>query len=98
MRIHIGPGVLTRICSSNAYVYGNWPFYAFKNVSYQRLYATHNSLGRSTTPSRKQITVVNDDGRVQWKDLSRREKAARTTQQTFNFGLILLGFVMTVRL
>ncbi len=68
------------------------------HAPFRRGYATQSTLGGSNTPSRKQITVVNDDGRVQWKDLSRREKAARTTQQTFNFGLVLLGFVMTVRL
>ena len=62
----------------------------------QRCYATASSLGNSTKPSRKQVTVVNDDGRVQWKDLSRGEKAARTTQQTFNFGLVFAGFVGTV--
>jgi hypothetical protein len=31
-----------------------------------------------------------------WKDLSIREKAARTTQQTFNFGIVLTGLLMTV--
>ena len=63
----------------------------------RRTYATQSTLGGSSTRSRKQITVVNDDGRVRWKDLSSGEKAARTAQQTFNFGLVLLGFVMTVR-
>ena len=43
------------------------------------------------------MTVATDDGRVQWRELSRREKAARATQQTFNFGLIVGGIVMTVR-
>lgn len=62
-----------------------------------RPYATQSPLGSRPTPSRKQVTVVSDDGRVQWKDLNIREKAARTTQQTFNFGLILTGMVMTVR-
>lgn len=56
-----------------------------------RAYASQTSAGAS----RKQVTLANDDGRVQWKDLSRREKAARTTQQTFNFGLIITGIVMT---
>lgn len=61
-----------------------------------RSYATQNTLGGATGPSRKQITVASDDGRVRWGDLSTREKAARTTQQTFNFGIILAGMVMTV--
>ncbi|MCJ1302824.1 hypothetical protein MMC08_005629 [Hypocenomyce scalaris] len=61
-----------------------------------RSYATQNALGGTAGPSRKQITVASDDGRVRWSDLSTREKAARTTQQTFNFGIILAGMVMTV--
>ena len=42
------------------------------------------------------MTVANDDGRVGWTDLSAREKAARTTQQTINLGVVLIGAVMTV--
>ena len=42
------------------------------------------------------MTAFNDDGRVAWGDLSMGEKAARTTQQTFNFGMIILGAVLTV--
>ncbi|KAL9627861.1 MAG: hypothetical protein Q9204_006283 [Flavoplaca sp. TL-2023a] len=60
-----------------------------------RGYATPNTLGGIPKTSRKQITVANDDGRVNWKELSVGEKAARTTQQTFNFGIILTGLVMT---
>ena len=64
-----------------------------------REYATQTSLGgTSTTKPRKAVTVVNDDGRVKWGDLSLGEKAARTTQQTFNLGIILAGLVLTVRL
>ncbi|MCJ1445210.1 MAG: mitochondrial import inner membrane translocase subunit tim21 [Stictis urceolatum] len=57
-----------------------------------------NSLARryaSSSSKRRQVTVANDDGRVAWSDLSTREKAARTTQQTFNFGLVIVGIVMT---
>lgn len=65
-----------------------------------RCYATENSLGTTpagpTGPKRKTVTMFNDDGRVSWGNLSAKEKAARTTQQTFNFGLILLGGVLTV--
>ncbi|KAI4204363.1 MAG: hypothetical protein LQ346_001635 [Caloplaca aetnensis] len=60
-----------------------------------RGYATQETLGRSPLATRKQVTVTNDDGRVHWKELSIREKAARTTQQTFNFGIVLAGLVMT---
>lgn len=51
---------------------------------------TASSLSR-----RRAVTVVNDTGAVPWKQLSYTEKAARTTQQTFNFGLVLLGLVAT---
>lgn len=61
-----------------------------------RRYITGRSASSPATPTRKQVTVVSDDGRVRWQDLSRREKAARTTQQTFNFGLVLSGVVLTV--
>jgi import inner membrane translocase subunit TIM21 len=65
------------------------------------LYATQTDLGTSGAsqrPRRKAVTAFNDDGRVAWGDLSAREKAARTAQQTFNFGFIILGAVLTVRL
>ena len=42
------------------------------------------------------MTIVNDDGRVKWTNLTVREKVARTTQQTFNLGLIITGVCMTV--
>lgn len=60
-------------------------------------YATQSSLGSdpAKTP-RKQVTVIGDDGKVQWKDLSIREKAARTTQQSFNLSVIVTGLLMTV--
>ena len=41
------------------------------------------------------MTALNDDGRVPWGELSAGEKAARMTQQTFNFGMIILGVVLT---
>ncbi|KAK0266297.1 mitochondrial import inner membrane translocase subunit tim21 [Friedmanniomyces endolithicus] len=58
--------------------------------------ATTSSLPKATpTPRRRSITVVNDTGQVPWKTLSLGEKAARTTQQSFNLGLILLGVGLT---
>ena len=45
---------------------------------------------------RRAVTVINDTGRVPWKQLTLGEKAARSTQQTFNFGLVLLGAAATV--
>ncbi|KAL1955274.1 hypothetical protein VTO42DRAFT_8872 [Malbranchea cinnamomea] len=65
-------------------------------VQHSRYYATQSSLGNSSNPSpRKQITITSDDGRVRWGELSTREKAARATQQTVNFAVILVGAIMT---
>ena len=64
-----------------------------------RLYATQNDLGtgpKSPLSRKRSVTVLSDDGRVQWGDLSRGEKVARTTQQSFNFVLVLAGAVLTV--
>ncbi|KAF2484891.1 TIM21-domain-containing protein [Neohortaea acidophila] len=44
---------------------------------------------------RRAVTVVNDTGRVPWQELSTGEKAARTTQQTFNLGILLVGILGT---
>jgi len=66
------------------------------SCSRPRHYVTSNSLGDAKTSSRKQVTIRNDDGRVKWGELTVGEKAARTTQQTFNFGIILAGLSMTV--
>lgn len=63
---------------------------------HHKRYATESTVTGSKITSRKQITVVSDDGRVSWGQLSLKEKAARTTQQTFNFGVILAGALMTV--
>lgn len=64
-------------------------------------YATQSSLGGNTTsstnPPRKAVTVTTDDGRYRWSDLSTREKAARSTQQSFNLALVAAGAVGTVR-
>lgn len=64
-----------------------WPFL-------NRTYATQGSTSGGSR--RKAVTVINDDGRIHWGDLSTREKAARTTQQSFNFLLVVAGIVMTV--
>ncbi|WPG98791.1 mitochondrial import inner membrane translocase subunit tim21 [Acrodontium crateriforme] len=49
----------------------------------------------SSSSRRRSVTVVNDTGAVPWKQLSLGEKAARTTQQTFNVGLVLVGLGLT---
>jgi import inner membrane translocase subunit TIM21 len=65
-----------------------------------RHYATQSNLGSGPRPTgtsrKKSITVLSDDGRVQWGDLSTGEKFARTTQQSFNFVIVLAGAVLTV--
>lgn len=65
-----------------------------------RAYATHTSTGSgagaNASAPRKQISVTSDDGRVRWSDLSAREKAARTTQQSINLLVVLAGVAMTV--
>lgn len=59
--------------------------------------ATTSSLPRSgTPPHRRAVTVVSDTGQVPWKQLSIGEKAARSTQQSFNFLIVLVGIGMTV--
>jgi hypothetical protein len=73
-----------------------YPNHQFATCS--RQYATQSSLGGSSTSPRKQITVASDDGRVRWGELSPREKAARATQQSINFAVIIVGAVMTVRI
>ncbi len=82
---------LALLCTVSPKLTGSKP-----SFSKSRHYAGSDSLGGSKTSSRKQVTVRNDDGRVQWNDLTTREKAARTTQQTFNFGVVLTGLIGTV--
>ena len=52
----------------------------------------------STNPGRRHVSVINDDGRIDWQNLSTREKAARTTQQSFNLFVIIAGALGTVSL
>ncbi|OJJ46612.1 hypothetical protein ASPZODRAFT_66881 [Penicilliopsis zonata CBS 506.65] len=60
-------------------------------------YATQSepSRGGKTGPTRKTISVLSDDGRIQWGDLSGREKVSRATQQSVNFMVVLAGAVLT---
>ncbi|KAI1079219.1 import inner membrane translocase subunit tim-21, mitochondrial [Whalleya microplaca] len=62
-----------------------------------RSYATQHGLGanNSAASKRKAVTPFNDDGYVPWHELSTGEKASRATQQSFNFGLVIMGLVMT---
>ncbi|KAI9760101.1 MAG: hypothetical protein M1835_000247 [Candelina submexicana] len=60
-----------------------------------RAYTTQKSLKGTSTSQREKITIASDDGHVAWGELSIKEKAARTTQQSFNFMIIVAGIVMT---
>ncbi|KAJ5556275.1 L-galactonate dehydratase [Penicillium frequentans] len=59
-----------------------------------RLYATQSNPS-GTTKRRRNITVLSDDGRYEWGDLSGREKVSRATQQSFNFVVVIAGVVLT---
>ncbi|KAL2839547.1 TIM21-domain-containing protein [Aspergillus pseudodeflectus] len=58
----------------------------------QNTYATQTG---GSSPRRRNVTVLSDDGRYTWGELSGREKVARATQQSFNFMIVLAGAVLT---
>ncbi|KAL4910370.1 hypothetical protein BDW74DRAFT_144963 [Aspergillus multicolor] len=58
----------------------------------QHTYATQNG---SAAPRRRNVTVLSDDGRYTWGELSGREKVARATQQSINFVVVLAGAALT---
>ncbi|KAL2158897.1 hypothetical protein VTH06DRAFT_2927 [Thermothelomyces fergusii] len=62
-------------------------------------FASPNGRGYATQHQaesrRRAVTPFNDDGRVPWTELSVGEKTARAAQQTFNFGMVVVGLVLT---
>ena len=64
-------------------------------AAYTRLSQARTATTDASSSRRRAVTVVNDTGAVPWKQLSFGEKAARTTQQSFNIGLVLLGLAAT---
>ncbi|KAI1491879.1 import inner membrane translocase subunit tim-21 [Biscogniauxia mediterranea] len=62
-----------------------------------RGYATqHTTSSKGPSSSkRRAVTPFNDNGFVPWNELSIGEKASRATQQSVNFGLVILGVVLT---
>ena len=60
-----------------------------------KLQFTRHASANAAASRRRAVTVVNDTGRVPWQQLTLGEKAARTTQQSFNVGLVLLGIMLT---
>ncbi|KAL4950452.1 TIM21-domain-containing protein [Aspergillus filifer] len=65
----------------------------------QTNYATQTGSSSSSESGsatrRRNVTVLSDDGRYAWSELSGREKVARATQQSFNFVVVLAGVVLT---
>lgn len=57
--------------------------------------ATSSSTSTSSGPARRSVTIANDTGRVPWSELSWRERGARTTQQSANLLVVILGIAMT---
>ncbi|KAF2850521.1 import inner membrane translocase subunit tim-21, mitochondrial [Plenodomus tracheiphilus IPT5] len=62
--------------------------------------ATHSAASPSPTPPpppppRRSITLTGDTGRVRWSDLSPGEKVVRTTQQSVNLVVVIVGIVAT---
>ncbi|KAI1810622.1 import inner membrane translocase subunit tim-21, mitochondrial [Poronia punctata] len=66
-----------------------------RSLAAQRSYATSHDQGKNSTSRRRAVTPFNDDGFVPWGELSAAEKASRATQQTFNFGLVIVGVALT---
>ncbi|TLD26407.1 hypothetical protein PspLS_04704 [Pyricularia sp. CBS 133598] len=65
-------------------------------ITSRRCYATNTSANDSSaTQRRRAVTPFNDDGRVPWTELSGGEKTSRAVQQTFNFGMVLVGMALT---
>ncbi|CAH0048720.1 unnamed protein product [Clonostachys solani] len=62
-----------------------------------RPYATQGSTNNNpkSASRRRSVTPFNDTGFVPWSELSVSEKAARATQQSFNFGMVIVGIVLT---
>ncbi|GAB1316647.1 mitochondrial import inner membrane translocase subunit tim21 [Madurella fahalii] len=55
----------------------------------------HKHQASSAETRRRAVTPFNDDGHVPWTELSAGEKTARAAQQTFNFGMVILGVALT---
>ncbi|KAK5191557.1 mitochondrial import inner membrane translocase subunit tim21 [Exophiala xenobiotica] len=69
---------------------------AAPSLSHRHTRHASTSTNSSNKPPRRAITVTSDDGRYNWSELSTSEKAARGTQQTFNFVIVAAGLVGTI--
>ncbi|KAJ5485108.1 L-galactonate dehydratase [Penicillium diatomitis] len=61
----------------------------------RRELARHYATQTGPRPKRRNITVLSDDGRYEWGELSGREKVSRATQQSINFVVVIAGAVLT---
>lgn len=69
---------------------------AVRQLANRRSYATQPGGGPSTPSSkRRAVTPFNDDGNIAWSDLSAGEKTGRAAQQSFNFGMVIVGALLT---
>jgi import inner membrane translocase subunit TIM21 len=60
-----------------------------------RRYATQDQQTSTPESRRRSVTPFNDDGHVPWTQLSASEKTGRAAQQTFNFGMVIVGLALT---
>jgi len=84
----IRAGLIARLPSSS---YGAIRQPKLLPSSVSRSYATHNTVNSG----RKSVTLASDDGRIPWHELSAGEKVVRSTQQSFNFAIIVVGMIAT---
>lgn len=72
------------------------------NVARAALFCTTNSPRAVQSdippkaPSRRNITLTGDTGQVHWSNLSPAEKAIRTTQQSWNLVVVVVGITATL--
>jgi hypothetical protein len=75
-----------------------WRYRTLPNFARHSLRAASSQSKAGNKGSKRgQVTIINDTGAVRWEELSAREKAARATQQTFNYGIVIIGAIGTVR-
>lgn len=61
-----------------------------------RLISSKIGLGTATCKkTRDAVTLHNDNGKIAWQELSIKEKVARSTKQTFNFSIIVIGATLS---
>ncbi|KAK3353586.1 TIM21-domain-containing protein [Lasiosphaeria hispida] len=63
-----------------------------------RQYATQQqqqNQPKQPKANRRAVTPFNDDGRIPWRQLSATERVGRAAQQSFNFGVVIVGMLLT---